>query len=67
MSDEDGVGAGATVAVYLGDAVYARLTGFAGEVKLWTEREEGTHWMVLGPTEIEALLQFLKTNGWRLP
>jgi hypothetical protein len=44
---------------YLGDGVYAELTGF-GEVKLWTERAEGTHWMVLGPGELTALLRFVE-------
>jgi hypothetical protein len=44
---------------YLGDGVYVEFTGY-GEVKLWTEREDGTHWMVLGPGELTALLRFVE-------
>lgn len=46
---------------YLGDGVYAAHEH--GGVTLWTERENGVHWMVLSPDELLALKRFLFRMG----
>lgn len=41
---------------YLGDGVYVEFTGF--DYKLWTEREEGVHYIHFEPGMIDALVNF---------
>lgn len=51
---------GAYVESYIGDGVYVKERH--GNIELWTEREDGKHWMELGPEELVALFRFIKDN-----
>ncbi len=41
---------------YIGDGVYVGFNGF--DVTLWTDREEGRHWIVLEPEVMASLNRF---------
>jgi len=43
---------------YIGDGVYVGFTGW--DFKLWTERENGRHYIHLEPEAVEELSQFVK-------
>jgi hypothetical protein len=47
---------------YIGDGVYAENQW--SQVKLWTERQTGTHLIYMSPTELWNLLRFLTKGGW---
>ena len=49
-------------AVYLGDGLYARFTGYS--IELRAPREDGDHWIALEPDVFEALLQFALQCGF---
>jgi hypothetical protein len=42
--------------VYLGDGVYAQDEGFM--IKVWTDREDGQHFIYFEPEVFYALVQF---------
>ena len=45
---------------YIGDGVYAKYDGYT--VTLYTDREEGRHYIVLEPEHIEALNNFIERS-----
>ena len=45
--------------VYLGDGVF--VSNYYGDLKLETERDGVTHWIVLGPSEYRALQEYVAT------
>lgn len=48
---------------YLGDGLYAEFEGY--QVRLFCERENGTHEVYLEPSAVNALLKFLEKQGWK--
>lgn len=53
--------------LYIGDGVYCSINlnifNRCNSVTLWTDRDEGRHWMVLDPSMVKTLYeQVFKTN-----
>jgi hypothetical protein len=51
---------------YIGDAVYATQGRYAGELILWTDREEGRHHMSIEPRALQALVDYARKQGWKV-
>lgn len=45
---------------YLGDGVYVSVE--YGDIKIETDRSGVTHWIVLGPSEYAALIEYVEAH-----
>lgn len=50
--------------LYIGDGVYAESNGY--DVRLWTARDDGTHYLHLEPDAVQHLVTFLRDKGWEI-